>query len=91
MIGAFGPWRVQTTLSVLGIVAAAAYMLKVLQQVLLGPLKDKWRSLTDMTSWELLTVVPLLLIVLALGVYPLLMLHLQDAALTNLIAHVMGR
>ena len=91
LIGAFGPWRVQTMLSVLGIVAAAAYMLKVLQQVLLGPLKDTWRSLTDMTAWELMTVVPLLIIVLALGVYPLWMLHVQDAALTNLISHVLGR
>ncbi|MDP3703322.1 MAG: NADH-quinone oxidoreductase subunit M [Candidatus Omnitrophota bacterium] len=91
LIGAFGPWRMQTMLSVLGIVVAAAYLLKVLQQVLLGPLKEKWRSLTDMTTWELMTVVPLLVIVLALGVYPLLLLNLQDAALTNLIAHVMGR
>ncbi|MBI1992569.1 MAG: NADH-quinone oxidoreductase subunit M [Candidatus Omnitrophica bacterium] len=91
LIGAFGPWRVQTMISVLGIVAAAAYMLKVLQQVLLGPLKDTWRSLADMSAWELMTVAPLLIIVLALGVYPLWMLHLQDAALTNLISHVMGR
>ena len=66
-------------------------LLKVLQQVLLGPLKDKWRNLADMTAWELMTVAPLLIIVLALGVYPLWMLHVQDAALTNLIAHVMGR
>ena len=91
LIGAFGPWRVQTMLSVLGIVVAAAYMLKVLQQVLLGPLKDKWRSLTDMTTRELATVVPLLVIVLALGVYPLLLLRLQDPALTQLVSHVLGR
>jgi NADH-quinone oxidoreductase subunit M len=91
LIGAFGPWRVYTMISVLGIVAAAAYMLKVMQQVLLGPLNEQWRALPDMTAWELLTVVPLLIIVLALGVYPLLMLHLQDPALLNLITHVLNR
>ena len=91
LIGAFGMWRWQTMVSVLGIVAAAAYMLKVLQQVLLGPLNEKWRSLPDMTTWELLSVAPLLVFVLALGVYPLWMLHLQDAALVQLITHVLNR
>ena len=91
LVGAFGPWGVYTTVSVLGIVAAAAYMLKVIQQVLLGPLNEKRRGMPDMTSWELMTVAPLLVLVLALGVYPLLMLHLQDPALLRLIAHVLGR
>jgi len=91
LVGAFGPWAVYTTVSVLGIVAAAAYMLKVLQQVLLGPLNEKWRGMPDMTSWELMTVTPLLIIVLALGVYPLWMLRVQDPALLNLIAHVLNR
>ncbi|MBI3322859.1 MAG: NADH-quinone oxidoreductase subunit M, partial [Candidatus Omnitrophica bacterium] len=88
LVGAFGVWRWQTVVSVLGIVVAAAYMLTVLQRVLLGPLNERWRGLSDMNARELVTLVPLLLIILVLGVYPLLMLQLQDPALQALIHHV---
>jgi len=91
LAGSFGVWRWQTVVSVLGIIGAAAYMLKVLQQVLLGPLNERWRALPEITPWELVGLVPLLLIVLALGVYPLPMLQLQGPALQQLIAHVVGQ
>jgi NADH-quinone oxidoreductase subunit M len=91
LAGGFGVWRWQTIVSVLGIVVAAAYMLKVIRQVLLGPLNEQWRSLADMSPREVLSLTPLLLLVLALGVYPLGLLALQDGALTRLILHVVGR
>ena len=88
LVGAFGVWRWQTIVSVLGIVVAAAYMLKVIRQVLLGPLNEHWRALSDMTWWERLTLIPLLAIVLGLGVQPLQLLDVQGPALQRLIAHV---
>ena len=88
LVGTFGVWRWQTAVSVIGVVMAAAYMLKVIQQVLLGPLNDQWRRLSDVNARELMSLAPLLLIVLALGVYPLWMLHVQEPALRQLIAHV---
>jgi len=90
LVGTFGVWRWQTVVSVLGIVVAAAYMLTVLQRVLLGPLNERWRGLSDMNARELVTLVPLLLIILILGVYPLLMLQLQDPSLQALIHHVVS-
>ena len=90
LVGAFGAWRWQTVVSLLGIVAAAVYMLQVIQRVLLGPLNDKWRALPDMTLREGLSLAPLLLVVLALGVAPLALLTVQDGALQRLIAHVVG-
>ena len=91
LLGAYGPWQWQTTVSVLGVVVAAAYMLKVVRQVLLGPLNAKWTSLTDMNRRELASLTPLLLVVLALGVYPLLLLRVQSTALEQVIAHVLGQ
>jgi NADH-quinone oxidoreductase subunit M len=91
LIGSFPVWRWQTSVSVIGIVVAAAYMLKVVRQVLQGPLNEKWKSLADMTPREVLTLAPLLLLILALGVYPLWLVNLQDASLTQLILHVAGR
>jgi len=90
LVGTFGVWRWQTIVSVTGIVVSAAYMLMVLQRVLLGPLNEKWRALTDMNARELCSIIPLVGIVLALGIYPLFMLRLQDASVQNLVQHVLG-
>ncbi len=90
LVGTFGVWRWQTVVSVLGIVVAAAYMLKVIRQILLGPLNEKWRALPDATLREVCSLVPLLLLTVAVGVYPLLVLQLQDGALRQLVAHVLG-
>ncbi len=91
LLGAFGVWRWQTIVSVLGIVLAAAYMLKVIRQVLLGPLNARWGALADMNLRELITLTPLLLLILAIGVYPLFVLELQGHALQRLVAHVTGQ
>ena len=90
-VGAFGLWRWQTAVSVIGVVVAAAYMLKVIRQILLGPLNPKWASLPDMTPREVFSIAPLLLAVLALGVYPRLLLTIQDPALQQAVAQVLGQ
>jgi len=90
LLGAFGVWRWHTVVSVAGIVVAAAYMLKVIRHILLGPLNERWRALTDVNAREVWSLAPLLLLIVALGLYPLPMLQLQDEALRQLIAHVTG-
>ena len=45
----------------------------------------------DVTPRELLSLAPLLVLVLAVGVYPLLVLRLQEGALLQLVSHVTGR
>ena len=76
---------------VLGVVVAAAYMLKVIRQVLLGPLHERWSALPDANVREVCSLIPLLALTVAVGVYPLLILHLQDSSIQQLIAHVAGR
>jgi len=91
LIGAFGPWRWQTIISVIGIVIAAAYTLKIFRQVLLGPLNDKWKAISDINMREIISIAPLVLIVLALGVYPLWALKFQDNAIQQLLIHIVGQ
>jgi NADH-quinone oxidoreductase subunit M len=88
LMGAYGPRPWQTIVSLLGIVLAAAYMLKVVQQVLLGPLAERWRAMPDMSAWEILSLAPLLALVLAIGVQPSLMLQVQDGAIQHLLTHM---
>ena len=91
LIGAFGVWPWQTIVSVLGVVVAAAYMLKIIRQVLLGPLNDTWKHLRDMDLRETLSLAPLLVLIVAFGLYPLPMLRIQQTAIQALIVHVLGK
>ena len=57
-------------LSMGGIVLAAAYMLWMLQRVMLGKTSEQSAVLTDLTPREILTLAPLAIIVFVVGVYP---------------------
>ncbi|MEK6756833.1 MAG: NADH-quinone oxidoreductase subunit M [Bacteroidota bacterium] len=87
-LGAFQTFRVITILSTLGIVLTAGYMLWTLQRVFLGQPNEKWASLPDINGRELFTLVPLAVIVLALGIYPSLMLDLMTSSINHLVDFV---
>ena len=91
LVGTFGVHGIPTVIALIGIVATAAYMLTAIQRVLLGPMPEQWKALTDMNRRELVTLVPLLLLILLVGVYPLTVLRLQDHSIQALIHHVLAR
>ena len=79
--GAFALIRPYAIISALGIVVSAAYLLwKVIQQVLLGPLNERWAKLTDMKAWEVITLAPLIFFMLIFGLYPAPILDLINKA-----------
>ncbi|MBI4063936.1 MAG: NADH-quinone oxidoreductase subunit M [Elusimicrobia bacterium] len=83
-LGAFGPWKLWTMLSVSGILITAAFFLRMIQKVFLGPLNEKWSGLTDMNARELVTTIPLAALTVALGVYPKWGLDLMNQTMTSL-------
>lgn len=74
-------------IGVIGVVFTAAYILwKVVQHLFLGDLdKEKWGKLTDMTWWEKVTMWPLVIIMVFLGLYPAPLLDMFNAALTGIL------
>jgi NADH-quinone oxidoreductase subunit M len=89
-IGAFPAFRTITIISALGIIIGAAYVLWMLQRVFLGPKNDKWDNLPDINAREMFTLVPIGILVLLLGVYPMPVLDLMKVTLNNLIKVVAG-
>ena len=87
-LGAFQTHRYITIASTLGIVLTAAYMLWTLQRVFLGKPNEKWAGLPDINGRELFTLVPLAVIVLALGIYPSFLLDLMTSSLNHLVSIV---
>jgi NADH-quinone oxidoreductase subunit M len=89
LLGAFPVFKSITIISVLGMVITAGYFLYMLQRVLLGKLNEKWVNIIDMNKVELFTLLPLVLIVIAVGVYPLIALKYQSTAI-SVLAQKMG-
>jgi NADH-quinone oxidoreductase subunit M len=57
-------------LAALGVIIAAVYMLWMFQRVMYGPVRDAYKSLPDMSRLELACAIPLLVLTVALGVFP---------------------
>ncbi|MBR9975303.1 MAG: NADH-quinone oxidoreductase subunit M [Bacteroidetes bacterium] len=88
-LGAFQTNKLWTILSTLGIVLGAGYMLWTFQRVFMGTLPEKWDDvLTDVNGRELFTLVPLAVIIIALGVYPSPALNWMSTSLGHLVEFV---
>lgn len=76
LLGAFPVYKPLVAIACVGIVLGAAYLLYMIQRVLLGPLNPKWADLKDVNARELTTLIPLVVLTVLLGVYPRLLLDL---------------
>jgi NADH-quinone oxidoreductase subunit M len=71
LLGAFKSNMTYAILGATGMVLAAGYMLWMLQRVVFGELtKDENRQLTDINLREKLILVPLVVLVFWIGIYP---------------------
>lgn len=79
-------------LAAIGTVLTAGYFLWMLQRVNLGTPPEKWADaeLDDVQRIEWIAWTPLLVLVLALGIFPRLVFGVQDAAVTVLLRSMGG-
>lgn len=70
LVGAYNISPLFAGLSLIGIVMTAAYMLWMMQRVLLGPLNPKWEKMPDANAREIVSLVPLMALMLVFGVVP---------------------
>jgi NADH-quinone oxidoreductase subunit M len=69
--GAYATLTALAFIAVLGVVLTAAYFLwKVIQRVLLGQADERWAKLPDLKGFEVLTLVPLAVLMIVIGIYP---------------------
>ena len=90
VIGAIPSWM--AIVSTLGLVLAAGYYLWTFQKMFLGKywVKDKkWTdSLKDLTVHEYIMLVPLVVLIIAFGVYPAFLLNLINSGVESFINHL---
>lgn len=90
LLGSYPVYRWMTIASCVGILLAAAYLLYMVQRVLLGKLNPKWASLPDINRQEIFTLVPLAILMIVLGVYPMLALQYITPTISALLKILAG-
>jgi len=93
LLGSFGseaigsPWF--AGVAAIGVILAAVYMLYMFQKMFLGPVdKEENRRLLDLNLREIVTLVPLLVLIFWIGLYPRPFFNLMGPAVDNLVAAV---
>ena len=78
LVGTYTRYRAAGIVAVVGIVLAAVYMLLVYQRTMTGPVRDTVASFRDLRGREIAAVAPLVVLIVALGVYPKPLLDVID-------------
>ncbi|HIA28947.1 MAG TPA: NADH-quinone oxidoreductase subunit M, partial [Candidatus Marinimicrobia bacterium] len=68
--GAYEPYPVAVVISALGIILAAVYLLWMVERVFFGPVKEENSGLKDLIHREWLAIVPMIVLMIWLGIYP---------------------
>ncbi len=69
--GSWPIFTVYTALAMIGLFFTGAYILKGIKQVLHGPLNEHWAGhLTEINAREIFVIVPLMVLILWIGVWP---------------------
>ena len=85
LLGAYDRFKLLTIFSTIGIVVGAAYFLWTLQRVFLGTLNPKYEDLPEINGREILTLVPLGILTIVLGVWPNFAIDMFRESVTNLV------
>jgi len=89
LVGTFGVNPVWAAFAALGVILSAVYMLWMYQRVILGEITDpKNEKLKDLTSRELVTLLPLAALIIWMGVYSNSFLRPMDASIDNLLEQI---
>jgi NADH-quinone oxidoreductase subunit M len=92
LVGAFQVSRPLAAVATTGIVFAAVYLLWMYQRVVFGEIThDENRRLTDLTAREWAVLVPLAVLIVAIGVYPVAFTGPTEASVEALIAQVQSK
>jgi NADH-quinone oxidoreductase subunit M len=70
LVGTFTRYRAFAIVATVGIVLAALYILLVIQRTMWGPLNESNRGFSDLSLRETWVIAPILVLIIALGVYP---------------------
>jgi NADH-quinone oxidoreductase subunit M len=84
-VGLFQYQPVITVFAGLTIIFGAVYMLSSFQKIMLGEAKSEYQNISDITLSEALPLLPIILLIIVLGLYPNLILDYSEASVNMLL------
>ncbi|MEK7286744.1 MAG: NADH-quinone oxidoreductase subunit M [Nitrospirota bacterium] len=89
LVGAFQYNKLFAGIAVIGIILGAAYMLWLFQRVMFGPLdKPENKILSDLNGREIAYMVPLIILMFWIGLYPKPFISMIDPAVMSIVKKV---
>ncbi|UCD84965.1 MAG: NADH-quinone oxidoreductase subunit M, partial [Deltaproteobacteria bacterium] len=89
LIGVFKARYIYGILAATGVVLGAVYMLWMFQRVMFGEIKkEENRNLKDMNGREIVVLLPIILVIFLIGLYPQPFLKKMDASVEGFISQV---
>jgi NADH-quinone oxidoreductase subunit M len=86
--GVFPLASCSASLSVLGLLLTAVFILTVLQRVFNGPLNGEWAGFADLTLAERVALAAPIALMFVLGIYPQLLLGMFNGTVMELVNHI---
>ena len=83
-------YKLFVSLSVIGVLVTAAFFLRMVQKVFLGPFNEKWAALKDMEPRELFAVIPLTVLTVVIGVWPHWLISIMDTTVNSMVNFIHG-
>lgn len=84
-LGAFPYYNLTVALGVIGVLLTAAYFLRMIQRMFLGVVAGHTSELTEINARELWSVIPLAILMIAIGVFPSLLTTYIKVTIENLV------
>ena len=85
LLGTFQNYPAGRRVGAIGVVLGAVYMLTLYRNVFFGPVNEKWKELPDIRPAELVTLLPLIALAVAIGLYPGPWLALTENPVTRVV------
>jgi NADH-quinone oxidoreductase subunit M len=73
------------SVSVIGLLVTAIFILTILQRVFNGPLNERWAAMPDLTLTERVLVLPAIALMFLLGIYPQLLLGVMNSTVVQMV------
>ena len=86
--GSLPIYTIITAFAGIGIIINAAYLLWMIQRVLLGPLNSRWAEVPDVDGREVLSLAPLAALTILVGVLPAVLLVTMNTSLIEIVKAV---
>jgi len=83
--GTFPLAPLSTALSLLGLLATALFLLRIIQRVFSGPLNPRWAKMPDLSTRERALLFPSIVLMFVLGLYPQLILSFVNGTAIHLV------